>query len=50
MDRIRRWQRELRTRDVFESVSPSNTQAMLDACVTELDRFTALVYAAVGLG
>lgn len=49
VDRIRRWQRELRTRDVFESVQLSHTQALVDGCVDELDRFTALVYEAVGL-
>lgn len=49
VDRIRRWQRELRTRDVFESASPVHTQELVDACAAELDRFTTLVYAAVGL-
>ncbi len=49
VDRIRRWQRELRTRDVFEAVSRSHTQALVDGCVAELDRFTTLVYEVVGL-
>lgn len=49
VDRIRRWHRELSARDVFRSVPPGHTQAMVDECVSELDQFTALVYAAVGL-
>ncbi|MEO8266822.1 MAG: Chromate resistance protein ChrB [Ilumatobacteraceae bacterium] len=49
VERIRRWQRELRTRDVFESVPAHHTRALVDGCVAELDRFTTLVYEAVGL-
>ena len=50
VDRLRRWHRELRSRDLFDSVPVEQTEQHLDACVAELDRFTALVYAAVGLG
>lgn len=50
VDRLRRWHRELRSRDLFDSVPAEQTQQHLDACVAELDRFTTLVYAAVGLG
>lgn len=49
VDRLRRWHRELVSRDVFASVPVERTQRHLDACVAELDRFTTLVYAAVGL-
>ena len=49
VDRLRRWCCELRLRDVFDSVSSEVTTAQLDACTAELDTFTALVYAAVGL-
>ena len=49
VDRLRRWSRELRLRDVFDSVPVEVTQAQLDGCAAELDKFTALVYAAVGL-
>ena len=49
VDRLRRWSRELRLRDVFDSVPADLTQTQFDGCATELDKFTALVYAAVGL-
>jgi hypothetical protein len=49
VDRLRRWHRELRARDVFNSVDASEIQKQLDACTTKLERFTALVYNAVGL-
>ncbi|MCU1399301.1 MAG: chromate resistance protein ChrB [Acidimicrobiales bacterium] len=49
VDRLRRWSRELRLRDVFDSVPARITQGHFDLCAAELDRFTALVYAAVGL-
>jgi len=49
VDRLRRWHRELRSRDLFTSVDVDLTQGHLDACADGLDRFTALVYAAVGL-
>jgi len=49
VDGLRRWCRELRLRDVFDSVPVEVTQAQLDVCAAELDKFTALVYAAVGL-
>lgn len=49
VDRLRRWHRELRVRDLFSAVPAQETQRRLDVCVAELDRFTALVYQAVGL-
>lgn len=49
VDRLRRWHRELRSRDVFDSIGPDEVQARLDACAATLERFTALVYTAVGL-
>jgi hypothetical protein len=49
VDRLRRWHRELRSRDLFDSVPTGETQRRLDECVTVLDRFTTLVYTAVGL-
>ena len=49
VDRLQRWSRELRLRDVFDSVAVEVTQAHLDGCAAELDKFTALVYAAVRL-
>jgi hypothetical protein len=50
VDRLRRWHRELRVRDLFDAVSTDETQQPLDACIAELEYFTSLVYAAVGLG
>ena len=49
VDRLRRWHRELRTRDLFNSTPAERTQSLLDPCLVELERFTALVYDAVGL-
>jgi len=49
VDRLRRWHRELRSRDVFDSVDETAVQRRLDRCAVELERFTALVYQAVGL-
>jgi hypothetical protein len=49
VDRLRRWHRELRVRDLFTAVPTEETQGRLDECVEELDRFSAHVYEAVGL-
>ena len=49
VDRLRRWHRELRARDVFDSIHPEEIQQHLDACAATLEHFTALVYTAVGL-
>ncbi len=49
VDRLRRWYRELRVRDVFDSVPATDPQRRLETCVAELERFTQLVYDAVGL-
>lgn len=49
VERLRRWHRELRTRDVFDVVDDTDVQSKLDACNAALERFTALVYGAVGL-
>jgi hypothetical protein len=49
VDRLRSWHRELRARDVFDSVDPGSTQRHLDACAARLERYTALVYTAVGI-
>lgn len=49
VDRLRRWHRELAVRDIFQSVPLVTTQRQLDECATLLDRFTALVYSALGL-
>jgi hypothetical protein len=49
VDRLRRWHRELRARDVFDSVHESEIQQHLDTCTTKLEHFTTLVYSAVGL-
>ena len=49
VDRLRRWHRELRARDVFDSIDPDEVQGRLDVCAARLEQFTALVYAAVGL-
>jgi hypothetical protein len=49
VDRLRRWHRELRARDVFDSLDPSQVHASLEACSAALERFTALVDDAVGL-
>ena len=49
VERLGRWHRELRARDVFDAVPPTDTSQHLGACVRELERFTALVYDAVGM-
>src|SRR4051794_8916937 len=49
VDRLRRWHRELRARDVFDSIDPDDVRRRLDACTARLEDFTALVYTAVGL-
>ncbi|HZX56094.1 MAG TPA: Chromate resistance protein ChrB [Ilumatobacteraceae bacterium] len=49
VDLLRRWHRELRSRDVFDSVDVDGIQSELDTCATALERFTDLVYKAVGL-
>ena len=49
VDRLRRWHRELRARDMFDSIDPDEVRGRLDACTSALERFTALVYSAVGL-
>ena len=49
VDRLRRWHRELRSRDLFDSVSVGEIQQQLDACLAMLERFTTLVYTTVGL-
>jgi hypothetical protein len=49
VDRLRRWHRELRARDVFDSIDPDEVQGRLDDCAATLEHFTALVYTAVGL-
>ena len=48
VDRLRRWHRELRTRDLFDSM-PASVQPLLHECIAELKRFTSMVYKAVGL-
>ncbi len=49
VDRLRRWHRELHARDVFDSVDAVEIMGKFDECTAALERFTALVYAAVGL-
>jgi hypothetical protein len=49
VERLRRWHRELRSRDVFDSVDIDTIQSELDACAATLEQFTGLVYEAVGL-
>ena len=49
VERLRRWDRELRTRDVFNAVEDTDAQPKLGACTAALERFTSLVYRAVGL-
>ena len=49
VDRLRRWHRELRSRDVFDSVDANEMTHRFDECTAALERFTALVYNAVGL-
>ena len=49
VDRLRRWHRELRTRDLFDSINPAEIQGQLDECAELLERFSGLVYTAVGL-
>ena len=49
VDRLRRWHRELRSRDMFDSVDEVAIVAHLEECTAALERFAALVYIAVGL-
>ncbi|MFJ2503972.1 Chromate resistance protein ChrB [Microbacterium sp. NPDC087592] len=47
LDRLQRWHRTIRSRDVFESPSAKEADVRLAACVTDLARFADLVYQAV---
>ncbi|MGH3688759.1 MAG: Chromate resistance protein ChrB [Microbacterium sp.] len=47
LDRLQRWHRTIRSRDVFGSPSSSEAEEKLAACVTDLARFADLVYQAV---
>ena len=49
VDRLRRWQRELRSRDLFGAADEVLVNARIDECVAALERFTAFVYDAVGI-
>ncbi len=49
VERLRRWHRELRSRDVFVSVDVDRIQSELATCAASLERFTHLVYKAIGL-
>lgn len=49
IDRLRRWHRELRSRDVFDSVDVSAMHRHLESCVAELEVFTGHVYQSVGI-
>ncbi|WP_029260734.1 MULTISPECIES: Chromate resistance protein ChrB [unclassified Microbacterium] len=47
LDRLQRWHRTIRSRDVFGSPSSKEADRELATCVAELARFTDLVYQAV---
>jgi hypothetical protein len=47
LDRLRRWFRAIRTKDVFGSPAAANADQSLAACAETLDGFAALVYGEV---
>ncbi|KKX97337.1 chromate resistance protein ChrB [Microbacterium sp. Ag1] len=47
LDRLQRWHRTIRARDVFDSASSKDADRELAACVQDLARFADLVYQAV---
>lgn len=47
LDRLRRWYRELRVRDVIGAPSAPAAEAELRTCEASLERFTELVFGAV---
>ncbi|QNA93966.1 Chromate resistance protein ChrB [Microbacterium sp. Se63.02b] len=47
LDRLQRWHRTLRSRDVFESPASKEADRELAACGADLGRFAELVYQAV---
>ena len=49
VERLRRWHRELRVRDRFSSIDPTEPAGHLAECEALLERFTALVYQTVGI-
>lgn len=49
VDRLRRWHRELMLRDLFQAEPAEAMQRHLDSCIAELERFTELVYTALGI-
>ncbi len=49
VDRLRRWHRELRARDVLDAVDGTEVQLQLDECAAARERFTTLVYAVVAI-
>jgi hypothetical protein len=46
LDRLRRWYRELRTRDLFGAPSAARAEQRLKACVESLEQFAEQVYEA----
>ena len=47
LDRLRRWYRELKTRDVFGTPSAAEADQRLKSCVERLEDYTNKVFAAV---
>jgi flagellar biosynthesis regulator FlaF len=47
LERLRRWYRELKTRDVFGSQHATDAEQCLKACVERLEDYTEQVFAAV---
>lgn len=47
LDRLRRWFRAIRTKDVFGSPASAGAEQKLGECAAALDRFAALVYGEV---
>ncbi|UVJ40378.1 Chromate resistance protein ChrB [Arthrobacter sp. CJ23] len=44
LDRLRRWSRTIRARDVFGSAGATQAEGMLVRCTSALDEFAGLVY------
>lgn len=47
LDRLRRWFRAIRSKDVFGSPAAASSEQSLAACIDALDTFAALVYGEV---
>ena len=46
LDRLRRWRKAIKARDVFGAVAAARAESQLEACVRRLEEYTELVFSA----